>query len=139
MEERISSAEAAKLIGIKTQTLAKWRWQGRGPRGWVQVSTTHVTYQLTDETVYVFVDASRKRYPTARVRADVRTREGVSVDYAAPPTSRPPAHVRMPTGEQVRESADHREGSRAHDYANGGAIRTAVAGGDVCRGERAGR
>jgi transposase-like protein len=35
IDERISSAEAARLLGIKTQTLAKWRWQGRGPRGWV--------------------------------------------------------------------------------------------------------
>jgi hypothetical protein len=44
MDERISSAEAAKLIGIRTQTLAKWRWQGRGPQDWLQVSATHVTY-----------------------------------------------------------------------------------------------
>jgi transposase-like protein len=48
MDERISSAEAARLIGIKTQTLAKWRWQGRGPRGWLQVSATHVTYALSE-------------------------------------------------------------------------------------------
>lgn len=48
MEKRISSAEAARLIGIRTQTLAKWRWQGRGPRGWVQVSPTHVTYPLRE-------------------------------------------------------------------------------------------
>jgi helix-turn-helix protein len=48
MGKRISSAEAAKLIGIKTQTLAKWRWQGRGPEGWLQISTTHVTYPLSE-------------------------------------------------------------------------------------------
>lgn len=53
MEERISSAEAAKLIGIKTQTLAKWRWQGRGPEGWVQVSTTHVMYQLREVEEFI--------------------------------------------------------------------------------------
>ena len=62
MEERISSAEAAKLIGIRTQTLAKWRWQGRGPRGWLQVSTTHVTYPLHEvEEFLARCAASRSR------------------------------------------------------------------------------
>lgn len=46
MEKRISSAVAARLIGIRTQTLAKWRCQGKGPTGWVRVSDTHVTYEL---------------------------------------------------------------------------------------------
>ena len=46
MEERISSARAAALIGVKTQTLAKWRCLGKGPRGWIQVSATHVTYPI---------------------------------------------------------------------------------------------
>jgi len=64
MEERISSAAAAKLIGIKTQTLAKWRWQGRGPRGWVQVSTTHVTYQLREVEEFIArCAAARSRQP----------------------------------------------------------------------------
>jgi len=35
MEERISSAHAAALIGVKTQTLAKWRCLGKGPPGWI--------------------------------------------------------------------------------------------------------
>jgi len=48
MEERISSAEVAKRIGIKTQTLAKWRWPGRGPGGWLEVSPTHVTCPLRE-------------------------------------------------------------------------------------------
>jgi transposase-like protein len=48
LEERISAARAARLIGIKTQTLAKWRCQGRGPGGWVRVSATHVTYAEAD-------------------------------------------------------------------------------------------
>src|SRR4051794_40541687 len=43
-----SRPEAAKLIGIKTQTLAKWRWQGRGPPERVQASSTDVTYQLRE-------------------------------------------------------------------------------------------
>ena len=44
MDDRISSSNAARLIGIKTSTLAKWRWQRKGPRGWIRVSATHVTY-----------------------------------------------------------------------------------------------
>src|SRR5437763_958047 len=47
MEKRISSTDAARLIGIRTQTLAKWRWQGKGPAGWVRISPTHVTYPLS--------------------------------------------------------------------------------------------
>lgn len=42
--ERIAAAAAAKLIGVKTQTLAKWRCYGKGPAGWVRVSATLVTY-----------------------------------------------------------------------------------------------
>ncbi len=48
MEERISSARAAALIGVKTQTLAKWRCLGKGPSGWIQVSATHVTYPISE-------------------------------------------------------------------------------------------
>jgi hypothetical protein len=47
MEKRISSTDAARLIGIRTQTLAKWRWLGKGPTGWVRISPTHVTYPVS--------------------------------------------------------------------------------------------
>ncbi|HYH05748.1 MAG TPA: hypothetical protein VEK11_01695 [Thermoanaerobaculia bacterium] len=46
MEDRISAPHVARLIGIKTATLAKWRCMGKGPKGWIQVSPTHVTYPL---------------------------------------------------------------------------------------------
>jgi len=46
MEERIAAPKVARLIGIKTQTLAKWRCHGKGPKGWLQVSATHVTYPI---------------------------------------------------------------------------------------------
>jgi hypothetical protein len=42
--ERIPATTAAKLIGVKTQTLAKWRCYGKGPKGWLRVSSTLVTY-----------------------------------------------------------------------------------------------
>jgi hypothetical protein len=46
MDRRISSTEAARLIGVRTQTLAKWRFLKKGPTGWVRMSATHVTYPL---------------------------------------------------------------------------------------------
>lgn len=46
MEERVSSQIAARMIGIKTQTLAKWRCLGKGPSDWVRVTPTLVTYSL---------------------------------------------------------------------------------------------
>lgn len=48
MEVRISAAEAARLIGVKTQTLAKWRTLNKGPRGWIRISPTFVSYPLAE-------------------------------------------------------------------------------------------
>lgn len=64
MEERISAASAALLIGIKTRTLAKWRWQGRGPRGWVRISATHVTYARVDVERFIADQASQTTRPS---------------------------------------------------------------------------
>ena len=41
---RISSSEAARRIGVKTNTLARWRSQGKGPKGAIRLSGTHVVY-----------------------------------------------------------------------------------------------
>jgi hypothetical protein len=68
MEERISSTRAAALIGIKTQTLAKWRCLGKGPRGWIQVSATHVTYPTSE--VELFLAARAAKIGTPRERPD---------------------------------------------------------------------
>lgn len=48
MEDRIPAPAVARLIGIKTPTLAKWRYLGKGPQGWIQVSPTHVTYPRSE-------------------------------------------------------------------------------------------
>jgi transposase-like protein len=48
MEDRIPAPQVARLIGIKTPTLAKWRCLGKGPQGWIQVSPTHVTYPRSE-------------------------------------------------------------------------------------------
>jgi transposase-like protein len=44
MDDRISASQVARLIGIKTHTLAKWRCLAKGPKGWIRISPTHVTY-----------------------------------------------------------------------------------------------
>ena len=48
MDDHIPAREVARIIGIKTPTLAKWRCLGKGPRGWIQVSPTHVTYPRSE-------------------------------------------------------------------------------------------
>ncbi len=53
MEERIPSRVAARMIGIKTQTLAKWRCQNRGPVDWIRVTPTLVTYSV--QSVHAFI------------------------------------------------------------------------------------
>ena len=53
MEERIAAPKVARLIGIKTQTLAKWRCLGKGPKGWLQVSATHVTYPVREVEMFL--------------------------------------------------------------------------------------
>ena len=39
-EPLLPSREVARLLGIKTRTLARWRSQGRGPVGWIRLSST---------------------------------------------------------------------------------------------------
>jgi transposase-like protein len=48
----------AKLLGIKTSTLRKWRQLGRGPRGWKQTTPTTVHYPV--EGVNAFLQAWAK-------------------------------------------------------------------------------
>ena len=52
-QERIPSSVVARLIGVKTQTLAKWRCFGKGPRGWIRVSSTLVTYPMSEVESYL--------------------------------------------------------------------------------------
>ena len=48
MTRHVSAQAVAKLLGIQTGTLAKWRRQGRGPKGWFHVSTTLVVYPVDE-------------------------------------------------------------------------------------------
>ena len=40
----IQARQVARTLGIKTGTLAKWRRQGRGPKGWLRIGRTSVVY-----------------------------------------------------------------------------------------------
>ena len=59
MDERISAPQVARLIGIKTPTLAKWRCLGKGPKGWILVSPTHVTYPRSEVEKFLAERAAR--------------------------------------------------------------------------------
>lgn len=49
----LSAAAVARMLGVKTQTLAKWRRQGRGPEGAVHLSATLVVYPSDDVDRFV--------------------------------------------------------------------------------------
>lgn len=53
MTTHVSAQTVARLLGIKTGTLAKWRRQGRGPTGWFHLSTTLVVYPTQNVEAYV--------------------------------------------------------------------------------------
>jgi transposase-like protein len=48
IDERIPARDVARMIGIKTATLAKWRRLGKGPNGWREMSLTLVTYPVAE-------------------------------------------------------------------------------------------
>jgi hypothetical protein len=44
LEEHLPSPIVARLCGVKTRTLAQWRWQKRGPSGWFHITKRLVVY-----------------------------------------------------------------------------------------------
>lgn len=44
----MQSPAVAKMFGVKTGTLNKWRQQGKGPKGWKRVSPTVVVYPISE-------------------------------------------------------------------------------------------
>ena len=63
MTRHLSAQAVAQLLGIKTATLAKWRREGRGPRGFFHVSMTLVVYPADEVERYV---AQQKRTGSGR-------------------------------------------------------------------------
>jgi transposase-like protein len=50
---QIKAAAVAVQLGVKTQTLRKWRMQGRGPQGWIKQSKTLVSYEESAVLDYI--------------------------------------------------------------------------------------
>lgn len=40
----MKSSEAARMLGVTTKTLAKWRHERKGPAGWIYASATMTLY-----------------------------------------------------------------------------------------------
>lgn len=48
MTRHLTAQAVAQLLGIRTATLAKWRREGRGPKGFFHVTTTLVLYPIEE-------------------------------------------------------------------------------------------
>jgi hypothetical protein len=59
LEERVPATAVARLLGVKTATLAKWRYRGVGPRGWISISATLVAYPVSE--VHRFLDERKAK------------------------------------------------------------------------------
>lgn len=70
MSRLILSAEVARRLGIKTQTLAKWRCGGRGPQGWTHLSATRCVYP--EEAVEAFIRRLSEQRPTFNLPGPTR-------------------------------------------------------------------
>jgi DNA-binding transcriptional regulator YiaG len=52
-ESYVQAPDVARLLGIKTGTLAKWRRLGRGPKGWTRTSATSVSYPASEVDAFL--------------------------------------------------------------------------------------
>ena len=59
LDEYLSQAQVAGILGVKIRTLAQWRWQGRGPRGWFHVTKRLVLYPKSE--VEAFLNDCKER------------------------------------------------------------------------------
>jgi hypothetical protein len=66
MEELITAQDFARGLGIKTDTVKKWRRLGKGPRGHFHLSKTCVVYPIAEVRLWI---EAQKRAPIARTIA----------------------------------------------------------------------
>lgn len=59
MTDYILAPVLAKKLGLKTSTLAKWRYQGKGPKGWTHYAPNVVAYPA-DEVERWLAETGRK-------------------------------------------------------------------------------
>ena len=48
LDRYVQAREVARILGIKTGTLARWRQKGKGPKNWVRMGRTSVAYPLAE-------------------------------------------------------------------------------------------
>lgn len=53
MTSHLSAQNVARVLGIKTATLAKWRREGKGPKEWFHLSPTLVVYPAENVEDYL--------------------------------------------------------------------------------------
>lgn len=58
-DEWVHASAVAKLLGVKTATLGRWRREGKGPPGWAKTTHTTVYYRRLGVTAFL-----RNRVPT---------------------------------------------------------------------------
>jgi transposase-like protein len=61
LETHLPASAVARLLGIRTRTLSKWRRTHRGPTGFFHVSKTLVIYPAS--SVEAFVRKLKRRRP----------------------------------------------------------------------------
>lgn len=49
----IPSSEVARRLGVRRQTLAKWRMTGRGPEDWFYLNPTRCLYSVAEVEAYI--------------------------------------------------------------------------------------
>lgn len=52
-ETYIQAPQVARLLGVKTDTLAKWRRHDRGPKEWIRTSATSVSYPASEVDAFL--------------------------------------------------------------------------------------
>jgi len=62
----IKSSEAARRLGVTTKTLAKWRYEKKGPAGWIYASATLTLY--SENAVEAFIRERAGRTPVFNFR-----------------------------------------------------------------------
>ncbi|HQN09307.1 MAG TPA: hypothetical protein PK569_17220 [Thermoanaerobaculia bacterium] len=62
----IKSSEAARRLGISPRTLAKWRGERKGPRGWIYASATLTLYP--EGEVEAFIQEMAAQRPSFNFR-----------------------------------------------------------------------
>lgn len=62
----VKSSEAARRLGISSKTLAKWRYQRKGPEGWIYASATLTLYP--EMALEAFIQERTAQTPTFNFR-----------------------------------------------------------------------